>query len=471
MRLNLIVCILATASYPQDVDGQQIIDSSKVSVLEQGIQEELLTSRTPGAVFAVVQNGIVLFHGAFGLANVTTQATLQPNAVFAIGSVSKLFTALALLTALEQNGIDVDAPVGSVVRGLSPGLSALTFGALLSNTSGMLDYWPNTNVHPDDLFELFARAGDGALFEEQARVFSYSNRGFALAALALSRLTGLPFSEALDSLITRPLKLAHTTLDVREVMLHSFAAGHITDRNTGTLRPVSFGYLTDPVIQPAGGVFSNIPDLVRLATCLMNDGVIDKRRIFSSTTVARVAHGLAPMNAGSYYLGYPRSAYGAGSIVFELRGIQFVGNAGAPEMSNTLFLFAPAFKTIIVALSNSGYPLSRSIERAVELFLPSNSSAPLAWSTERKEALVGSYFAPRLDKRRDDLIAIRSGESGLFIKLPNGREYPLTRVGELTYEYRLPDSPLPARQIAFYLDSRGAVKYLNQGWRTRIRVE
>jgi CubicO group peptidase (beta-lactamase class C family) len=463
----LSICLVAVCSL-----ARQAGSSDSLLVLVQTMREEMAASSAPGAVFAVVQNGKIVYQKALGIANLNTKTSLEPISTFSIGSVGKFFTSLALLTALEQHGIDVHASVGSIVPGLSPKLSPLAIASLLSNTSGMLDLWQNTNEHKDDLFELFQKTGDNALFEEQGRVFSYSNYGFTLAGLVLSRLTKISFTEAIDSLVIHPLKLGHTTFDVKQAMREPFAAaGHTRNPASGSVTNSPFTFVTDPVIQPAGGIFSNIEDLSRLAQCFFDDGMFEGKRIFSSKTIRAMSQGNKPINAQHEYLGYPGSSYGYGSIVFERNGIQFVGIAGESGNQNALFLLAPEFKTAFIALSNTGYhPFIRPIEKAIELFLPVKESKSSPWTAEQREEFLGKYYTPKLNKTRIDTIEIISRGSGLFIRMPNKQEFTLKRTGDRLYEFIDPEMTFPLA-ITFYPDATGKIKYLNYFWRTRIKVQ
>jgi len=461
-----LFCLFAPASL-----ARQTVQIEKLGLLEQTMTEEMAASGAPGAVLAVVQNGEIVYQKALGIANLNTKVPVEIQSVFSIGSVTKFFTSLALLTALEQHGLDDQSTVGSIVPGLSPRISALTIASLLSNTSGMLDDWPNTNEHKDDLLELFQRAGDNAFFEEQGKVFSYSNRGFALAGLVLSRLTRLPFAAAIDSLVVRPLKMGHTTLDVQRVMIQSFAAGHRRNPRTGALGASTFGFVTNPIIQPAGGIFSNIEDLARLARCFMDDGMLGGKRVFSSKTIRLMSEGHTPMNAQHEYLGYPGSSYGYGSIVFERNGIRYVGNAGESGNQNALFLMAPDFKMACIALSNTGYhPFIRPIEKAIELFLPAKEIKSAPWPPERRQEFLGKYYAPNIEKTTTDIYEILSKESDLVIRMSNGKEFSLSRVGDRLYEFNDPEMTFPL-VITFYRDETGRIKYLNYFWRTRIKLQ
>ena len=75
----------------------------------------------------------------------------------------------------------------------------------------MIDWWQNTNDCKTDIYEYFLKAGDKAIFENQGAVFSYSNNGYTLAGLLLSKLEDMSYSDAINKIIIKPLQLNFTS--------------------------------------------------------------------------------------------------------------------------------------------------------------------------------------------------------------------------------------------------------------------
>ncbi len=204
--------------------GQQL-SSSQIDELSKIISQDQLESGAPGAVFAIVQNDEIIFQKAFGVTNVNTQQPMTTETVYPIASVTKFFTALALLKTMEENNLVINSTVGSIIKGLPQKLSSLSIHNLLSHSAGMLDWWPNTNDCKSDLYEYFLEAGDNVLFENQGTVFSYSNNGYALAGLLLSTLEEQPYTDAVYTLILKPLQMNATTFRLEDAVTYSFAGG------------------------------------------------------------------------------------------------------------------------------------------------------------------------------------------------------------------------------------------------------
>jgi CubicO group peptidase (beta-lactamase class C family) len=450
--------------------AQEALSPAALQKLENTIHEDMSKSGAPGAVFAIVQGDRILYEKAFGVTNLETNTPTATNTVFAIASVTKFFTALALLTAMEERNFDVNTTIGSIVPGLSDKLSGVTVHHLLSHRAGILGSWPNTATCKDDLFEYFAMVGDRALFVEQGSVSSYSNNGYALAGLLLSKLKNLPYTQAIDSIVCRPLQMSRTTFDLRKAVAHSFATGHSKNPKTGAMVPTPTG-LTTAVIQPAGGLFSTIHDLARLAICFMNDGVLQGKKLIGSSVIQKMSVGYAPAGSLSSYLFYPNSTCSYGSIVFDRKGIRYVFSCGEAGNLNSLFVMAPEHKTALIVLSNAGYhPFAPSIEEAMDLMLPAKAEPTKEFPRENREELVGKYYSPNIEGTKEDITEIFAKEGALFIRFPNDTALSLIRSGPMTYQFTTPRFTVPL-EVTFYPDSSGKVKYLNYFTRAQIKLD
>lgn len=256
----------------------QQLSHSQIDELSKTISQDQSESGAPGAVFAIVQNDKIIFQKAVGVTNLETEQPMNTETVFPIASVTKIFTAVALLNAMEEKNIEVNTTVGTILNGLPQKLSSLTIHHLLSHSAGLIDWWRNTNDCKTDIYEYFLKAGDKAILENQGAVFSYSNNGYTLAGLLLSKLEDMSYTDAINKVIIKPLQMNSTSFKLEDAVTHSFATGH-SKNSSGRMIPTSTG-ITDPTLQPAGGLFSNITDLAKLAICFMNNGIYNNEKIF-----------------------------------------------------------------------------------------------------------------------------------------------------------------------------------------------
>ena len=99
--------------------GKQAPPAVDFSELDKLVLDELKEKNTPGAVIAVVSGDQVVYQKAFGVANVETNAPMQPEMLFRLGSTTKMFTAAALVSLAERNKINLNEPIGNTIKGLN----------------------------------------------------------------------------------------------------------------------------------------------------------------------------------------------------------------------------------------------------------------------------------------------------------------------------------------------------------------
>jgi CubicO group peptidase (beta-lactamase class C family) len=156
---------------------QQRFDFSQ---LEKVALEELKRTNTPGAAVAVVSGDRLVFAKGFGTANIETGAPITPDMLFRVGSITKMFTAVVLVTLAEDKQINLDEPIGKYVQKLNPKLSVVTAHQLMSHTAGMTDESPSDyGSHDDSALAAYVRSlKEDHFFTDPGRIFSYSNPGF-----------------------------------------------------------------------------------------------------------------------------------------------------------------------------------------------------------------------------------------------------------------------------------------------------
>lgn len=157
----------------------------------------------PGAAVLVMKEGKVVFKKGYGLAHVELGVPLQPDMVFRIGSVTKQFTAAAVLLLAEEGKVDLQAPVGRYLKDLPAAWEKVTVEQLLNHTSGIPSY---TNDHAymagmrEDLtpVRILERVRAQPLLFEPGTNHRYTNTGYVVLGMLLERLSGKPYGEVLQ---------------------------------------------------------------------------------------------------------------------------------------------------------------------------------------------------------------------------------------------------------------------------------
>jgi CubicO group peptidase (beta-lactamase class C family) len=462
-------------SFGSFVLNAQSLTQQQITAIETAIQDEMKTAKTPGVSIAIINNNKIVYEKWFGIANSLTKTPLTDSTVFQIASVTKIFTSLALLTELKKAGIGIEAPIGDLIKGLSPELSQVTYHQLLSHTSGMINYWPTPNEYNKDVYTFFKNVGDSVLFTKPGEVFSYSNTGYALAGLALEKLTNKPYTEAINDIILKPLKLTSTSFNFYIVACGSFSAGHSFNNNSGVMLPYIMNH-EYPLLQAAGGIFSNIRDLERFAMCLMNQGELEGQKIFDKEIIEKMSMKYARNFIVSVppfgYWSLPNNAYGYGLFTFDYGNLKFIGNAGSTSQM-TYFIYEPEKKFALIIISNCEIDwLINSFKKIFEVVLGEKEQSPIMYTVNRSEwkDITGKYILHALEKKNESWLDILEKEGKLFINVSNTGEIEMEQIGGLTYKFTNPAFRFPV-EVSFDKDKSGEVTYIRYMWESWQKVK
>jgi D-alanyl-D-alanine carboxypeptidase len=204
---RLWVAILASL-----VSAQTSKISPDLAAKIDAIAEHEVTAReVPSASIAVVQHGEIVYLKTYGKARLDPPVAARPEMRYSIGSVSKQFTATAILMLAEKGKLSLDDPVSRYVPDLTRG-NEVTIRELLSHTSGYQDYWPQDYVPPFMLKPVTARE----IMDQWARKpldfdpgtqWQYSNTNFVIAGVIIEKASGMPMFEFIQSKLFTPLKM------------------------------------------------------------------------------------------------------------------------------------------------------------------------------------------------------------------------------------------------------------------------
>jgi CubicO group peptidase (beta-lactamase class C family) len=203
----LAVCTLALPARAQapvrDDALARTVDSIANAVLE--------ATGVPSASVAVVRHGRLAYANAYGRANLASSTAATPAMRYGIGSISKQFTAAAILLLAEQGKLSLEDPVSKYVPGLTRG-SEVTIRMLLSHTSGYQDFWPQDYLMFPMKQDVTPRAiadrwGEQPLDFAPGTRWQYSNTNYTLAGMVVERASGMPFYRFVQTRILDPLRL------------------------------------------------------------------------------------------------------------------------------------------------------------------------------------------------------------------------------------------------------------------------
>ena len=243
----------------------------------------------PGASLLVLRDGVALVHRGYGLSDLEHGVEAGPATNYRLASITKQFTASAILLLAEDGKLALDDRVRRWLPSLPASADAITLRHLLTHTSGLVDY---EDVMPDTTTEQLRDADVLRLLEGQARTYfppgtdyRYSNSGYSLLALVVERASGMRFQDFLRERIFLPLGMHDTLAYVRggpEVPHRAYGYSEIEGHWTRTDQSLTSAVLGD------GGIYSSIDDLAKWDAALYDDRLLsDASRSLAFTSWAK----------------------------------------------------------------------------------------------------------------------------------------------------------------------------------------
>lgn len=195
----------------------------------------------PGASIALGV-GDETWTAATGVLNLSTGVPVTPDAIFHIGSITKVFTAALVMHLVDEGRLDLDQTVRSVLSGFTVSDEhaggTITVRQLLSHSSGFAgDVFTDTGENDDNLERYVAGLAAAQQLFAPGAMFSYSNTGVCVAARIVEVLEECSYEQAMRNRILDPLGLEHASFDANEAILHLAAVGHVRSDHGAQLSP------------------------------------------------------------------------------------------------------------------------------------------------------------------------------------------------------------------------------------------
>jgi CubicO group peptidase (beta-lactamase class C family) len=211
LRAAEIALIALAAAFPLAVAAQSVdtLDPALKARVDRIATQVLEQTGVPSASVAIVQHGKLVYTHAYGHARLEPPVAATPEMRYSIGSISKQFTAAAILMLQEEGKLSLDDTVGKYIPGLTEG-NKVTIRQILSHTSGYQDYWPEDYVmtpmlKPESAQQIIDAWAKKPLDFEPGTQWQYSNTNFVIAGRIVETITGAPLMDMLVTRIFRPL--------------------------------------------------------------------------------------------------------------------------------------------------------------------------------------------------------------------------------------------------------------------------
>lgn len=305
--------------------------------LDGYFDEQMEKLHVPGAVFVLVKDGEIFFAKGYGYSDLEKKKPVIPErTVFRMGSVSKLFTATAVMQLCEQGKLNLNDDVNKHLKHFQleekyP--EPVTVANLLTHTSGLEQRGMGTGIRKEsELVPLGEYLASGVLCRVMppGEVIIYSSPGIALAGYLVEQVSGVPFAEYIDENIFRPLDMSRSSFKQPPPsrLASDLAMGY--RYKNGTYKPYSTDYLS--IISPAGDFYTTAIDIAHFMIAHLQNGCYGNLRILGEAT-AQDMH----QQHFTHHARLRGRAYGF-SEWFENNQRAIFHDGGAPGFNTRLFL-------------------------------------------------------------------------------------------------------------------------------------
>lgn len=361
----------------------------------------------PGGVVLVARKGDIIYQRAFGMANLELEVPMQTDMVFNIGSVTKQFTAVAILRLVAQGKLALADTVGKFLPEFPERLRGITVEQLLTHTSGV----PNAKsiasllalergwLSAQQVTDTFK---DQPLDFAPGSAFSYSNSGYQLLGYILEKVTGWPFAEYMDEHIIRPAGMINSLYGNEMKIVKHRASPYLYTRRgieNAANSNVQIAYA-------AGALQSTAEDLFKWYQALLSGTFIHKE--------LQQAWTRGKLNDGS------QTDYGYGWFVGVLQGSPIVEHGGNMGGFMCHAIYLPKDDVLVIALFNFRGKLPELLTTdlaAITIGKPLNIR-PVTLADD----LISSYQGNYADLR-DVLWKVGKDNGNLFVQKTGGRKW------------------------------------------------
>lgn len=371
--------------------------------IDDYVLRQMKRQHVPGLALAVLDRGRIVKVQAYGFADLESSTPATPHTVFQLASVTKQFTATAILLLAQERRLSLDDRLDGLIDGVPPAWRTVTVRQLLNHTSGLPDYLRGPlgssceDTTPQKILEgISARPLEFA----PGTSFAYSNTNYLLLALVIRHLTGRDYDAYLADRVFGPLEMNATRRDDPAEVIADRASGYtwVGDRwmHSVFLNPTQWN-------NGDGGILSSVLDLARWEAALQGDSILtgpSKREMWTPLTLPDGR----------------RNEHGLGWGLVQVRGHPVAEvNGGRPGTATNFARYLDDGMTIIL-LMNSGADMGRISRGVARQYIPSLGFAPAAGAAADTSRLA--VYTGRYEFRNNFMLTIEQDGGRLVERFP-----------------------------------------------------
>jgi CubicO group peptidase (beta-lactamase class C family) len=335
-----LALVLAPLNIAWAQDKPVAVADAQVSNTIDSLMARQFKADGPGATVIVVANGQTIFRKAYGMADIEHGVAMRPEMSLRIGSMTKQFTAAAIMLLAERGQLSLGDDVGKYLPAYANQQPAITIEHLLTHTSGIANFTgmadfrtiERNEMNPREMIEFIRRAPQE--FRPGER-WAYCNSGYYLLGLIIEEVSGMKYAAFLEKNIFEPLQMKHTSYDSNQRLQSGRVNGYTLARHGVE----NAGFISLSIPFSAGALRSSVDDLALWDGALTRGGLLKPESWRRMTTAYRLSNGRS-------------SGYGYGFFLKKVAGQPAIEHGGDISGFSADALQVPAAKLYVAILTN-----------------------------------------------------------------------------------------------------------------------
>jgi CubicO group peptidase (beta-lactamase class C family) len=345
LKLSAVAVAVVLLSNPMLAQAQQpatrAASAQSLATKLDALFKPQYKAEDPGATVIVVKDGKTVFRKAYGAADVAAKTPLTPGTVLRLGSITKQFTAVAILMLAEEGKLALNDPITRFFPDYPTGGKVITVEHLLTHTSGIVSYtgksgYVSTMAKDFTVAQMIDGFRNDPLEFEPGTQFRYNNSGYFLLGAIIERVSGTSYASFLEQRIFTPLGMKDTAYEGVERSNAPRAIGYSAqEKGLAPAQPLS---MSQPYA--AGALVSTVDDLAKWDAAIASGKLLKP----ASWKMAFTPYQLTPEKS---------TGYGYGWGVGTLQGTPVIEHGGGINGFSTYALRLPEKKIFVAVLGNS----------------------------------------------------------------------------------------------------------------------
>ncbi|KZS38276.1 serine hydrolase [Aquimarina aggregata] len=291
-----------------------------------------------GATILVAKRGDIIYHKAFGLANIELDVPMRPNHVFEIGSITKQFTSIAILMLMEQGKLSIEDEITKFIPDYPTHGKKITIHHLLNHTSGIKSYTSmnlskiaRNDMTPTEMIDYFKNE---PLDFDPGDKWSYSNSGYFILGYIIEKISKQTYEDFVEQHIFKKLQMNSSRYGHKSEIIKNRASGYQTKNGY-----INSNYLSMTLPYAAGSLMSTVEDLFKWQTALNKNSLVKKETLQKAYTNYSLNNG-DPTN------------YGYGWLTYDVNDVPAIQHGGGIFGYTSYEIYVPKEDVYVVILTN-----------------------------------------------------------------------------------------------------------------------